>query len=229
MQLEYHPPGPLGRGERELEAPAISRVALDPLDLREFLDPRLRLFGLARLVAEALDEALHTLDLRSLGVDRLAERDLPCGLLGAPLVPRAGKEARATGLELEDGGPDRLEEPAIVGDEKDGCVELDERLLEPFQGLDVQVIGGLVEEQHVGARGKGTGERRAGELPAGEGVEASLEIPLGESEPARHRRRPIAPQVAAACLKARLRARIPSERRLIGGAAGHPALEALEL
>ena len=65
-------------------------VALLLVDL---FDPRLRLFGLRRLVAEALDEALHPLDLRLLAVDRLAEGDLARRLLLAPGVPGAGEEA----------------------------------------------------------------------------------------------------------------------------------------
>src|SRR5208337_1200607 len=79
-ELEDHTPRPPGFGEGELEPPLIAGVALDPLHLRELLDPRLRLAGLARLEAEALDEALHALDLRPLRLDRLAECDLPGSL-----------------------------------------------------------------------------------------------------------------------------------------------------
>ena len=66
-----------------------------------FLDlfhPRLRLARLRRLVAEALDEALHPRDLRLLALDRFAEGDLPRRLLLAPGVPGTGEEAGALGL-----------------------------------------------------------------------------------------------------------------------------------
>ena len=148
-------------------------IALDALDLRELLHARLRLARLRGLVAEALDEPLHARDLGLLRVDRLAERDLARGLLAAPLVPGAGEEARAGGRppQLEHRRADGLQEPAVVRDEHDRRVELDERLLEPLERLDVEMVGGLVEQQHVRAGGERAGQRRARELAAGEGVQ----------------------------------------------------------
>ena len=64
---------------------------------------------------------------------------------------RAGEEARAPRLELEHRRADRLQEPAVVGDEHDRRVERDQRLLEPLERLDVEVVGRLVEQQQVGA------------------------------------------------------------------------------
>ncbi len=228
-QLEDHPARALGRRERELQPLAVPRVALDALDLREFLHARLRLFGLRRLVAEALDEPLHALDLRLLLVDRLAERHLARGLLAAPLMPGAGEEARAAGLELEHGGADGLQEPAVVRHQHDRRVEVDERLLEPLQRLDVQVVGGLVEQQHVRARGQRARERGARQLPAGERVQAALEVGVAEAEAVGHRRRAAAPQVAAASLQPRLRARVARERRLVARAGRHLRLEVSQL
>ena len=97
-QLEDHLARALWRLEGELEPLAIPRVTLDSVDLAQRLYARLRLFGLGCLVAEALDEALHPLDLGLLLVDRLAERDLARGLLAAPLMPGSGKETRTAGL-----------------------------------------------------------------------------------------------------------------------------------
>ena len=42
-----------------------------------------------------------------------------------------------------------------MGDHDDRRVEADERLLEPLERLDVEVVRGLVEEQEVGLRGEG--------------------------------------------------------------------------
>ena len=89
-----------------------------------------------------------------------------------------------------------------MGDQHDGRVELDERLLEPLQRLDVEMVGRLVEQQHVGAGGERAGERGARQLSAGERVERPVEVVVAEAEAARHRRRPVAPQVAAAGLQA---------------------------
>jgi hypothetical protein len=46
---------------------------------------------------------------------------------------------------------DPVEEPAVVGDDHGAAGELQQRVLERLQGLDVEVVGGLVEQQHVAA------------------------------------------------------------------------------
>ena len=66
-------------------------------------------------------------------------------------VPRAREEARAAGLELEHRGADRLQEPAVVRDQHHRRVEARQRLLEPLQRLDVEVVRGLVQQQHIRA------------------------------------------------------------------------------
>ena len=44
-----------------------------------------------------------------------------------------------------------IEEPAVVGDHHGAAGEIEERLLEGAQRLDVEVVGRLVEQQHVAA------------------------------------------------------------------------------
>src|SRR5262249_3268392 len=83
-ELKDHATRPLGRLERKLQPLPIARITLDALDLRELLDPRLRLSRLRRLVAEALDKALHPRDLGLLLVDRLPQRHLARRLLATP-------------------------------------------------------------------------------------------------------------------------------------------------
>ena len=65
---------------------------LEPYDLGEL---RLRLAGLALLVAEALDEALQAGDVVGHAIDRLLRVQRPLGLLTPPDVPRARKERGA--------------------------------------------------------------------------------------------------------------------------------------
>ncbi len=149
--------------------------------LVDLFDPRLRLFGLGGLVAEALDEFLHPLELGLLAVDRLAEGDLAGRLLLAPGVPGAGEEAGALGLHLQHRGADRLQEPAVVGDQDDGGVEVDQVALQPLQRGDVEMVGGLVEQQQVGLGGQRPGQRGAGQLAAGEGRELALAPARGRS------------------------------------------------
>ena len=198
------------------------------LFLVDLLDPRLRLFGLGRLVAEALDEALHPLDLGLLAVDRLAEGDLARRLLLAPGVPGAGEEAGALGLDLQHRGADRLQEPAVVGDQDDGRVEVDQVALQPLQRGDVEMVGGLVEQQQVGLGGQRPGQRGAGQLAAGEGRELALALLGAEAEPAQHFQDLVAPAVAAAGFEPVLGGRVGGHRLLVD-ALRHLPLEALEL
>ncbi len=90
----------------------------------------------------------------------------------------AKKRERVGGApyELEHRRADGLQEPAVVGDEHHGRIEVHERLLEPLQRLDVEMVGGLVEQQHVGARGERARKRGARELTAGERVQATIEV-----------------------------------------------------
>ena len=175
-------------------------LGVDPvaLDLVDLLQPRLRLLRLGRLVAEALDEALHPLDLLLLALDRLAAGDLARRLLLAPGVPGAGEEAAALRLQLQHRGADRLEEPAVVGDEDDGGIEVDEVALEPLQRGNVEMVRRLVEQQQVGAGGERAGQRGAGQLAAGEGREPAPGRLLAEAEAAEHGEHVVAPAVAAA-------------------------------
>ena len=103
-------------------------------------------------------------------------------------------------------------------DEHDRRIELDERLLQPLQRLDVEMVGGLVEQQHVGAGGERPGERGARELTAGERVERTVEVGFAEAEAVGHRGRAVAPQVAAARIQARLGPGVARERGLVAGA-----------
>ena len=111
-------------------------------------------------------------------------------------------------------------------DQHHRCVEARERLLEPLQRLDVEVVGGLVQQQQLRAGRQRAGERGARELAAGERVERALQVVLREAQAARHHRRAVAPQVAPQRLQARLRAGVPFERRL-GRLTGGPLPRAL--
>ena len=55
----------------------------------------------------------------------------------------------AAGGELVDAVDDGVEEAAVVGDDEQGAVEAGEELLEPGEAVGVEVVGRLVEEQHL--------------------------------------------------------------------------------
>ena len=232
LHLQHDAPGALRRGEGERErllvAPVVRAprpLGLEPIDL---LHLGLRLARLRRLRPEALDEALHPLDLGLALLDVAAGRQLARGLLGAPGVPGTVEVAAAGGLDLEHAGADRFEEPAIVGDEDDGRVEFLQVALEPLQRLDVQVVGRLVEQEQLRLGGQHSRERGPGQLSAGERAQLPPELGVAEAEAVQRRLGLVAPAIAAGQLEPRLGRGVGVERRL-AGRARHPRLEALQL
>ena len=187
---------------------------------------RLRLAG-ARSGTPALDETLEASDLGLLALDRPPERELAGRLLLAPGVTGAREEAAAASLDLENRRADGFEEPAIVCDERDRTGKGDQGLLEPLERLEVEMVGGLVEEQQVGAGRKGASERGPRQLPAGERPELAGEVALGEAE-AREKAKP---RSRAHASDSRRDARdrpaygVALERAGIGRARGHRGLE----
>ncbi len=71
-------------------------------------------------------------------------------------------------VELEDPAGDVVEEVAIVGDGDDGARILLEEALEPGHRLGVEMVGRLVEQQHVGLLQQEPAQRDAAPLAAGE-------------------------------------------------------------
>ena len=71
-------------------------------------------------------------------------------------------------VELEDPAGHVVEEVAVVGHADDRARVLLEVFLEPGDGLRVEVVGRLVEQQHVGLRQQQPAERDAAALAAGE-------------------------------------------------------------
>ena len=62
----------------------------------------------------------------------------------------AGPRGELAAIELDDARGQPLEERAVVGHEQHGAGVVGEERLEPLDGLDVEVVGRLVEQQHVG-------------------------------------------------------------------------------
>ena len=55
----------------------------------------------------------------------------------------------AVAFEGQDMGRDAIEEPAIMGDNHGAAGKILERVLERAQGVDIQVVGRLVEQDHI--------------------------------------------------------------------------------
>ena len=137
------------------------------------------------------------------------------GALEPPLVPGAGEVEAAPALELEHGGRDGLEEPAVVRDEDDRGVDRGELALEPLEAVDVEVVRRLVEQEQVGVAGERAAERGARQLAAGEGGELAVEVGVAEAEPAQHGGGAVAPVPAARVLETRLRLGVAAQRRVV--------------
>src|SRR5665213_272264 len=82
----------------------------------------------------------------------------------------------------EDVGRDAVEEPPIVGDDHRASRELEERIFETRQGLDVEVVGRLIEQKEVATLLEGEREIQPVALTAGEHPSLLLLVRTLEAE-----------------------------------------------
>ena len=98
----------------------------------------------------------------------------PLGLLFEPrrVVPLVGNAAAP--VELEDPAGDVVEEVAVMGDDQDRTLVVDQVLLQPCDGFGVKVVGGLVQQQHVGVFEQQLAECHAALFPARKAVDVGI-------------------------------------------------------
>src|SRR5262245_4821763 len=106
-------------------------------------------------------------------------------------VPEPLRRVLVGALPGQDVGRDPVEEPPVVGYDDGAAGELQQRVFERLQGLDVEVVGRLVEQQQVAADLEGQGEVEPVALAAGQHADRLLLIGTFEAErgdvgPARH-------------------------------------------
>ena len=124
-------------------------------------------FGLPRLGVGA-----HPLQL--LGHGALAGLGLavllhdPLGLLLQPAGVVALEGDALAAVQLQRPLGDLVQEIAVVGDQDHAAGEGLQVVLQPGDALGVQVVGGLVQQQHVGLAEQQAGQSHAALLPAGE-------------------------------------------------------------
>src|SRR5438477_3848995 len=109
-----------------------------------------------------------------------AEAAAPVGLV--VLVVALEPHRTAVALEGEDVGRNAVEEPAIVADDHRAAPEVDERVLYGAERVDVEVVGRLVEEEHVATGAEQLGEVDAVSLAAGQVLHLLLLVGAGEVE-----------------------------------------------
>ena len=166
LQAHDHIAG--ARWVRELKVDVLVALGQDDellFDLLDLADALLSLGSLGGLVAELVNEDLHMGDVALLG-----------GALGAHLLQVvlallevaaviAGVGGHATVFECGDVVDAGVHEGAVVADDEDGAVVVGDKAAQPLDAFEVQVVGGLVQQQQVGVAQEELGERDA-HLPA---------------------------------------------------------------
>ena len=169
-------------GANEARALGAARLHL-VLQLLDLLHARLRLARLRGVGAEALHEALELADLL-LGGGVLGVVAL---LVLVLLVDEVGVAARVLGdglvIDIGDRRRDRVEEVAIVRDEHERAFELvHQERLEPADGIEIEMVGGLVEEQHVGLAEEHLGDENAQLVAGGQAAHLVAVLVGGDAE-----------------------------------------------
>ena len=178
----------LGLGEGEA---ARGRLlgARDGLHPRQRLQPRLRLARLVGLVAEPVHVGLKVRAPRLLLLGLGLGHGQPLGAGAREDVVGALVEGELAVLQVQDRAHGAVEEPAVVADHEDRVRVAREVALEPERALEVEVVGGLVQQQQVGRGEEHRGQRHAHPPAAGE-VGAGARLLLGlEAQAPQDRRR----------------------------------------
>src|SRR6185503_14424582 len=102
-----------------------------------------------RLRAEAIDEAREPLALAGEVLGAAGQDGLLLLALRDVLLVVAGVAAHALDLERHDARDLLVQELAVVRDEDEAPVPLLQELAEPRDRRQVEVVGGLVEQQYI--------------------------------------------------------------------------------
>ena len=128
----------------------IDLVDFDGHDFLQLLDFLLHLHGLRRLIAKAVDERLHIGDFLLLVL-------VGAKLLLATLFPQFDIFAvfhaiidNLTARNFQRAIRDIVDESTIVADENHRRAARRQKLLQPLNRLDVEMVRRLVEQQHIG-------------------------------------------------------------------------------
>src|SRR5882724_11052362 len=111
-----------------------------------------------------MDQLLVTDPMRLVCVHALAALEIGGVVLEVSLEPYR----LAVPLEREDVGGDAVEKPAVVADHDHAAGERNQRFLQGAQGVHVEIVGRLVEQQNVAPTLEQLGEMDSVPLAAGE-------------------------------------------------------------
>mmetsp|Transcript_113837 Transcript_113837/g.361830 ORF Transcript_113837/g.361830 Transcript_113837/m.361830 type:complete len:203 (-) Transcript_113837:1192-1800(-) len=130
-----------------------------------------------RHVEQARGDRL-VLDLGRVGAARALDEVLLVLAVAALEEPQLG-----VALVGDDVRRDAVEEPSVVADADRGARPILDRRLQGSQGVDVEVVGGLVEHQHVAAEAQRLAELEAIPLTSTEGPDLLALLVALEVEP----------------------------------------------
>ena len=159
---------------------------LDALDFFQLFNPRLHLLGLARLVAEAVDESLKVLDLVALVAPGSHELGTALVFLREVFCVVALVDGEALVPYLHGAVDGDVEKVAVVGDQDVAEGVSLEVVLEPVACFEIQVIRGLVQKQEIGLGQQQLGQRDAHLPAARELIGLPQPVFLGETEAGEH-------------------------------------------
>ena len=175
---------PDGRATSNLdEGPLdVGLLQLGELKLLDLLLAALHL-GCARAGVKARDEVLKLADLlRALRV-LLFDLRAQLGLRHHHLVVGAGVDDDRVVVDVGGVRADGVQEVPIVGDDHEDALVAGEEALEPADRVEVEVVGGLVEEQRLGLAEERLGEEHAELQAAGELAHRPVVLRHRDAEP----------------------------------------------
>ena len=143
-----------------------------------------------------LGEVLHLLAVAAVRLLGVAPGRGPLVEVGLPAAAEGGAGA-AVLVELEDAGDGPFEEGPVVRHHHDDAGEALEERLQPAQPVEVEVVGRLVEQQHVDPGQQDRGQGQPGRLPARQRGGRLVEHRVGEAEVLADLARPRASKSAA--------------------------------
>ena len=148
----------------------------------------------AALTAHGLQRAHAAFVAGAARLDALADPDLLLGELAVELGVRLRfvlelqrlahhivvvvpwPRTQATAVELDHARREPVDEGPVVAHEQQRAAETEQRLFEPLDGGDIEVVGGLVEQQDVGIADERAREQRAPAPTARKVREAALTV-----------------------------------------------------
>ena len=122
------------------------------LHLRQSLDAALRLCCLGGLGLEAVDEALQMLAriillFLHLHIERLL---LASDALESVII--AGIDRQLPALQMQDGIHRLIQQITVMAHHQNGVAIGADEVLEPDRAFEIEIVRGLVEQQHIGCR-----------------------------------------------------------------------------